>query len=184
LADGLDHAHRRRLLHRDLKPANVLIADDGTPMLLDFNLATDIRSFERPSECHAGGTLPYMAPEQLDEFLGNRRRIDARADLYGLGVILFQMLTGRMPYPAPHDFSKERLVSTLLVRLRPAPMVRSINSKVSLAAEELVRKLLEPDPDLRPPSAATLRDELDALVPYLPKRSGSWRRRVTGWFKS
>jgi len=184
LTDGLDHAHRRGLLHRDLKPANVLIADDGAPMLLDFNLATDIRCSEQASGCNAGGTLPYMAPEQLDEFLGNRRRIDARADLYGLGVILFQMLTGRMPYPAPHDFSKERLVATLRVRLRPAPIVRSINPNVSLGAEELVRKLLEPDPDLRPPSAAALRDELDALVPHMPKGSKSWRQRVTGWLKS
>jgi eukaryotic-like serine/threonine-protein kinase len=184
LADGLAHAHSRGLLHRDLKPANVLIADDGTPMLLDFNLATAVRRGDKPYGPSPGGTLPYMSPEQLDAFIGNPRTIDPRADLYGLGVILFQLLTGRMPYPAPHDLSPERLTATLLVRLRPAPLVRSINSNVPAEAEDIVKTLLQPDPDLRLTSAKVVRDRLDAIVPHLPKRPPNWRERVTGWLRS
>src|SRR5262249_26850867 len=70
LAEALEHAHERGLLHRDLKPSNILIAADGTPMLLDFNLSADIRPKDADSEARAmvGGTLPYMAPEHLDAF--------------------------------------------------------------------------------------------------------------------
>lgn len=166
LADGLAHAHHRGLLHRDLKPANVLIADDGTPMLLDFNMAVDC---QRPEDFRRspGGTIPYMSPEQIDDFLGHRREIDARSDLYGLGVLLYQMLTGRMPYQSPHDLSPERLAATLRVRLRPAPTVRSANCQVSKAAESIVARLLQPDPDFRPGSAAELRDDLLQLLPQL-----------------
>jgi serine/threonine protein kinase len=167
LAEGLAHAHGRGLLHCDLKPPNILIADDGSPMLLDFHLATDIRFCERPWNSHAGGTLAYMAPEQLDNFLGHRRAIDARADLYGLGVVLFQLLTGRMPYPVPPGLSMEQLTATRLARLRPAPPVRSINLQAPRAAETLVDNLLQPDPEHRPPTAAVVRDQLDALVPNL-----------------
>jgi serine/threonine protein kinase len=168
LADGLAHAHRRGLLHCDLKPPNILIADDGMPMLLDFHLATDIGRCERQAGCNAGGTLAYMAPEQLDNFLGYRRAIDARADLYGLGVILFQLLTGRTPYPVPSDLSTEQLTATRLARLRPPPLLRSINSNAPRAAEVLVTSLLQADVDQRPSGAAPVRDELDALVPQLP----------------
>jgi serine/threonine protein kinase len=184
LADGLAHAHARCVMHRDLKPANVLIADDGTPMLLDFNPATAARRDDKPYGPSPGGTLPYMSPEQLDAFIGNPRAIDQRADLYGLGVILFQLLTGRMPYPSPHDLSPERLSATLLVRLRPAPRVRSINSAIPADAEAIVSSLLQPDPDLRLQTAAEVRDRLDAIVPHLPKRLPTWRERVTGWLRS
>jgi eukaryotic-like serine/threonine-protein kinase len=184
LADGLAHAHSRGLLHRDLKPANVLIADDGAPMLLDFNLASHSRQGDQPRGPSPGGTLPYMAPEQLDAFLGNPRAIDARADLYALGVILFQLLTGRMPYPSPHDLSRERLSATLLVRLRPAPLVRAINPSTPAAIEDIIKSLLQPDPDLRPENAVVVRDRLDAMAPHLPKCVSTWRERVTGWLRS
>lgn len=182
LADGLAHAHHRGLLHRDLKPANVLIADDATPMLLDFNLATAIPRGPAAIGPSPGGTLPYMAPEQIDHFLGNPRVIDARADLYGLGVILFQLLTGRMPYSSPRDFSQARIVSTLLRRLRPAPRVQSFNPELTADVDALVGRLLQADPDLRPASAAEVRDQLSALTPHLPHRAVSLGRRFANWF--
>jgi hypothetical protein len=89
-----------------------------------------------------------------------------------------------MPYPAPHDLSPERLTATLLVRLRPAALVRTINASVPAEANEIVKALLQPDPDLRIQSAAEVRDRLDAIVPHLPKRPSNWRERVTGWLRS
>src|SRR5207245_2597093 len=86
LADGLAHAHERGILHRDLKPANVLITDDGQPMLLDFNLAADVKHRASAAAASVGGTLPYMAPEHLEAFRGRQQSVDVRSDLYSLGV--------------------------------------------------------------------------------------------------
>src|SRR5262249_54291926 len=85
LADGLAHAHERGIRHRDLKPANVLLADDGQPMLLDFNLAEDTKLRSGAPAAFVGGTLPYMAPEQLAAFLHRSGGVDARGDVYALG---------------------------------------------------------------------------------------------------
>ena len=94
LAEALAFIHKLGVCHRDLKPSNVLLNPDGRPMLLDFNLSDDVHGGERP----LGGTLPYMAPEQL--LAADRDRvpdsalIDARADLFALGVILYELLAG------------------------------------------------------------------------------------------
>jgi serine/threonine protein kinase len=94
LADGLAAVHACGLLHRDLKPANVLIGEDGRPRLVDFGLAVPFASEEL---ARVSGTLAYMAPEQAR---GEMERIDARTDLFGLGAILYALLTGRPPYRA------------------------------------------------------------------------------------
>ena len=112
LADGLGHAHERGILHRDLKPANVLLADDGRPMLLDFNLSADLKQSTRVCEMLVGGTLPYMAPEQIYSFQHRIQSGDARSDIYSLGVILFELLTGQNPFPA-RDGSLEKILSNM-----------------------------------------------------------------------
>src|SRR5262249_20105309 len=90
LADGLAHAHERGILHRDLKPANVLLTEDGQPLLLDFNLSEDTKLSAGAPAAFIGGTLPYMAPEHLTAFLDRTHGVDARSDLYSLGVILYE----------------------------------------------------------------------------------------------
>src|SRR5207249_6846654 len=84
LADGLAHAHERGILHRDLKPANILLTDEGQPMLLDFNLAEDTKVRGSASAAYVGGTIPYMAPEQLAAFRGRKIAVDERSDLFAL----------------------------------------------------------------------------------------------------
>jgi serine/threonine protein kinase len=177
LADGLSHAHEQGILHRDLKPANVLLADDGRPMLLDFSLAVDAAGDAPP-----GGTLPYMAPEQLEAFLSGARSLDPRSDLYGLGVILFQVLTGRLPYPA-REPSPEGIAAAVGDRRLAPANVRLLNLSVPESTAEVVRRLLDRDPAHRFESAAALRADLDARLPHLPPSAAhsSWARRLIGW---
>src|SRR5205807_1392074 len=93
LADGLAHAHERGILHRDLKPANILLTDEGQPMLLDFNLSADTKLGTSPEAAMIGGTLIYMSPEHIEAFRGGQRPVDARSDIYSLGLILYELLT-------------------------------------------------------------------------------------------
>jgi len=104
LAEGLHAAHAEGIVHRDLKPSNVLLAWSGQPMLLDFNLSTDVAI----ENFRVGGTLAYMAPEQIEALqhdpFAAAANLDPRADIYSLGVLLFELLTGRLPaQPADAD---------------------------------------------------------------------------------
>ena len=86
----------------DLKPSNVLIRNDGEPALLDFNLS---QSLDRTRSGYAGGTLPYMSPETYRAMMGQEVQPRATSDLYGLGVMLFEFVTGRQPYPTPKSIA-------------------------------------------------------------------------------
>ena len=105
LADALAHSHGRGIYHRDLKPSNVLMAPEGRPLLLDFNLSVD----SRLPAWKIGGTLPYMAPEELANLARQKTgfpspHYDPRSDLFSLGVIVYELLTGKLPFGAiPRD---------------------------------------------------------------------------------
>ncbi|HSQ54596.1 MAG TPA: tetratricopeptide repeat protein, partial [Gemmata sp.] len=179
LADGLAHAHERGILHLDLKPANVLLADDGEPMLLDFNLAFDATSHDRGL---VGGTVPYMAIEQLIDLKSRGKgEIDVRTDLYSLGVMAYEMLTGVAPFPATGLCDIDSLIAD---RRQRCHSVRAVNPLVSPAIEAIVKKLLAPEPKDRYQSAVALRTDLERHLNNLPLesvREPSFRERFRKW---
>jgi serine/threonine protein kinase/predicted Zn-dependent protease len=186
LADGLAHAHDRGILHRDLKPANVLLTDEGQPMLLDFNLSEDLGKGQGASVAQVGGTLPYMAPEHLEAFGGTWRDLDARCDVYSLGVILYELLTGRTPFTRRTGPSETILPEMIAERRQGAPRLRCYNKAVSPAAEAIVRKCLDPEPARRYQTAADLKEDLERHLDNLPLRhqpEPKFRERAAKWLR-
>jgi serine/threonine protein kinase/Tfp pilus assembly protein PilF len=167
LADGLAHAHERGILHRDLKPANILLTDDGQPMLLDFNLSEDIKILPGDSTAAVGGTLPYMAPEHLRAFQHSESRVDPRSDIYSLGVILHELLTGKQPFPL-RTGPVNRILPEMIEDRRNLPRFRAYNRAVSPAVESIVRYCLAPNPDLRYQSARQLQEDLERQLAHRP----------------
>ena len=100
ICDAVHHAHQRGLIHRDLKPGNILVDETGQPKILDFGVArvtdSDARATQQTDMGQLVGTLAYMSPEQV---LADPLEIDTRRDVYALGVILYELLSGRLPYP-------------------------------------------------------------------------------------
>jgi serine/threonine protein kinase/tetratricopeptide (TPR) repeat protein len=182
LADGLAHAHERGILHHDLKPANVLLTDDGQPMLLDFNLSEDTK--RRSGASLFGGTLPYMAPEHLAAAWGPARKLDARSDLYSLGVILYELLAGHRPFGPRAASSGESVASLVAERQRPPRSLRLASPGVSPAVASIVGRCLEPDPARRYQSARELQEDLRRQRENLPLRYApepSTRECVCKW---
>jgi len=160
---ALENAHSHRILHRDIKPENILVTDEGIAKVMDFGIArlSDIASLTDTGELV--GTAAYMSPEQA---LGES--IDERSDLYSLGVVAYEMLTGRLPFEAPNLVS---LVSKKTTESPPMPS--EIGLEVPPDLESLVMRALERDPDLRPASAREMREALERLSappsPGLPR---------------
>ncbi|HKB05301.1 MAG TPA: serine/threonine-protein kinase [Gemmataceae bacterium] len=183
LADGLAHAHERGVLHCDLKPANVLIADDGQPMLLDFNVAADQRA-KRGKSWRLGGTLPYMAPEHLELAHAGAGDLTPACDLYSLGVVLYELLTGSLPFQEP-EAEPDNLVQLYLTlhRLRPEPPSRK-NRAITPAVDAIVVKLMDPDPAKRYKDAGQAREDLERQLanrPLAHARDRSPRERMRKW---
>ncbi len=182
LAAGLMHAHDRNVLHRDVKPANILIADDGTPMLLDFNLAV----FERPThlDSDVGGTPRYMAPEQLRSLVDSNVKIDARADLYALGVVLFELAVGENPFEdssEPLDSAVHKLIDQ---RRRWSIGVAKWPRDLAPSLIEIIGKLLAFETDDRYDSAQSLYEDLERQLSNLPlkhARNRSLSERLKKW---
>lgn len=184
LADGLAHAHARGILHGDLKPANILLTDEGQPMLLDFNLSEDTKLRSTAADVDVGGTLPYMAPEHIDAFQGGMGTIDGRSDVYSLGVILYELLTGCHPFPAHRGPMAITLPRLLEDRRRPSPRLRPGQKTISPAVESIVHHCLEPDPGKRYQAAHELREDLERQLSHLPLRYASepsLRERAWKW---
>ena len=183
LADGLAHAHGCGIVHRDVKPANVLLTDDGMPMLLDFNLSEDRKLDRSASAVGAGGTLRYMAPEQLTHYPTGTCHGDERTDVYSFGVILHELLTGRHPFPQ----RKNALASACCdgeVKPHQPPKVRHWNPAASPGTESIVRHCLEWAPSRRYQSARELHEDLQRQSEHLPLKYAqerSLRERARKW---
>ena len=177
LAEALAHAHDRGVLHRDIKPTNVLVTGDGLPMLLDFNLArAPIDGREGVAPDTLGGTLAYMAPEHLEALAAGADGdggVDRRADVFSLGVLLFEALTGSRPFPAPSGGPSvaEALHRAAEDRRDGPPRLRVDHPEIPGPLERVIRRCLEPDPDARFADAADLAADLQAVADDLPLRA-------------
>src|SRR5262245_82921 len=150
VADALEHAHRQGLVHRDIKPANVLVQPDGRVKVTDFGIAKAAGGDDLTRTGTVVGTARYLAPEQV-----NGHRVDGRADVYALGLILYEMLAGRAPFGGDND------MATAVARLTNAPEpIRSARPEVSRPLEDVVARSLARETDYRYPSAQAFKDAL------------------------
>jgi predicted ATPase/predicted Ser/Thr protein kinase len=152
LADALTRAHRLDIIHRDLKPANVLLAQDGTPRLTDFGVARMARTPHVTQADLLVGTVDYVSPEVC-----RGQEADQRSDIWGFGVMLYEMLAGERPFPGETVAAK--IVSILT---EPVPDLARADVPDSLA--DLVYRMLEKDPAQRIPSVRLVGAELEAIL--------------------
>jgi serine/threonine protein kinase len=153
VADALAYAHARGVIHRDVKPHNILLTPDGQPKLTDFGIA---RVLEQPGLTMDGrvlGTGDYLAPEQAAG-----EALDARADVYALGVLLYHALCGEVPYHAESFLETARLHASA-----PIPSVRDVRPELPERLDEIVQRALAKRPEDRYADCGELRDDLHAL---------------------
>jgi serine/threonine protein kinase len=157
IAKALDYAHSLGILHRDLKPANILLASDGTPKLADFNISFSSQLEGSTPAAYFGGSLAYMSPEQLDACHPFRPTapadLDGRCDLYALGVVLFELLTGKRPFDETNVSTNwTQTLEQMSQRRRdvsPASLIAQMPPETPVSLKRTIVRALRPERDQR-----------------------------------
>jgi serine/threonine protein kinase len=188
ICQAVHHAHKRGVIHRDIKPSNILVSQDGQPHVLDFGLAkTFLKESSNISvsiEGDVAGTPAYMSPEQA---MGRKERIDTRTDVYSIGIILYNFLTGQ----SPHDLSGTRFEVVRRIVENDVRSPRELNKDIDYDLDSLLLKALARDPDDRYLSAGEMADDIDnylngkplmarapSMIYFLRKKINKYRREI------
>lgn len=154
IADALHYAHQHGIIHRDVKPANILLSSDGRYVLTDFGIATLLHQNRMTADGATSGTPTYIPPEMI-----TGERGDERSDIYSLGIVLFQLLTGELP------FQSENLYGVLMKHINePVPSLIDINPSIDDAVSEIVCRALEKDASNRFQSGKAFSSAISALL--------------------
>jgi serine/threonine-protein kinase len=177
-ARALQAAHLRGVLHRDIKPSNILVDMDGQPLVTDFGLAKRVTADQSLTRSGAIlGTPSYLAPEQA---AGNRGAVSPATDVYSLGAVLYQLLTGRPPFQAATP------LDTIMLVLEQDPLPpRLLNPRADRELELIALRCLQKPTDMRYASAAALAEDLEAYLRGEPisARSGKFSAVLARWFR-
>jgi WD40 repeat protein len=166
ICSAIQHAHQHGVIHRDLKPGNILVDDDGQPKVLDFGVSRVVREGQPDVTAltqtgHLLGTVAYMSPEQAR----GERAVDTRADVYSLGVIGFEMLSGRLPHEISHLPFFEALQ---IIQQEAAPRLETVDPSLRGDLSIIMAKALAPERERRYASVAALADDLSLFLTDQP----------------
>ncbi|MBA3241423.1 MAG: serine/threonine protein kinase, partial [Acidobacteria bacterium] len=168
--DGIDHAHDFGIIHRDIKPANMMLTQKGTLKVLDFGIARILGTSRMTRAGHLIGTIEYMSPEQV-----RGQETDARSDIYSLGMLLYELLTGRVPFDSQNEFELMKAQTETM----PTPP-RQLNPNIPPVVEEAIMRAIAKEPNERFQTAGDFRSVLlsagfSAAVPLDPLLPGGPR---------
>lgn len=148
--EGIDHAHRMGIIHRDIKPANIMLTETGTLKVMDFGIARVLGTSRMTKQGNIVGTIEYMSPEQV-----RGQETDARSDIYSLGILLYEMLTGRVPFSSDSEYDLMRMQ----IENAPEPP-RVYSAQVPQAVEQAIMRSLAKRAEARFQGAAEFRNAL------------------------
>lgn len=170
LSDALSRAHHLQILHRDIKPANILLAEDGTPRLTDFGLARvgDLSGLTDTGSIL--GTCHFLSPEAVEN-----RAVNERSDIWSFGVVLFEMLTGRLPFQGESPFEV-----IWAIKHQPLPILENLRHGIPSALANLVRRMLRKDNAARIDSARQVGAELEAIQKELLFGGDTVKQKIDG----